>query len=177
MTLNKFLTLMCVAVLLAACASNEPKPETDPVDTTPVETPDDRNVQTNPWDGKPAYDPAQLDNPDSLLSQRVIYFDFDRAEVKSEYRNIVREHARFMSQNSGYQMTLEGHADERGTREYNVALGERRAMSVGDLMRAQGASDGQIDHVSYGEERPVALCHEESCWWKNRRVEIVYTAN
>jgi peptidoglycan-associated lipoprotein len=73
-------------------------------------------------------------------------------------------------------MVLEGHADERGTPEYNLALGERRGKSVANLMRAQGASDGQISIVSFGEEKPVSLCNNESCWSQNRRVRIVYTA-
>ena len=85
-------------------------------------------------------------------------------------------HGRFLASHQTAQVTLEGHADERGTREYNIALGERRSMAVADLMRAQGASAGQIRTVSYGEERPVATCHDEECWSQNRRVEIVYTS-
>ena len=81
-----------------------------------------------------------------------------------------------MSANPTAKMVLEGHADERGTPEYNLALGERRGQSVANLMKAQGASDSQISVVSFGEEKPVALCNDESCWSENRRVRIVYTA-
>lgn len=172
----KFMILMVAVLTLAACKSKEPKP-TAPVEQEPTRSVDTQPAETFPWTGKPATDPAHLNNPDSLLSKRVIYFDFDRAEVKAEYRALVRAHAEFAAANRGWQMTLEGHADERGTREYNLGLGERRAHTVRDLMRAQGAGMDQIDSVSFGEERPVEMCHEESCWWKNRRVEIVYTQN
>ncbi len=141
----------------------------DPVDTTPVDT-------TPVNDGPICCDPADLENPDSLLSQRVIYFDYDQSTIRSEYRELVSLHARYLSENPGARMTLEGHADERGTREYNLALGERRAQSVANLMKAQGASDHQISLVSYGEERPEATCSNDSCWSQNRRVVVVYTS-
>jgi peptidoglycan-associated lipoprotein len=121
-------------------------------------------------------DSRNLDNPDSLLSQREIYFAFDRSDVRAEYLPIIEAHAAYLQANPGARMLLEGHADERGSREYNLGLGERRGSSVNDLMRAQGGSGGQIEVVSYGEERPVCRQSSESCWERNRRVEIVYTA-
>lgn len=177
MTVRMKLMILMVAVLtLAACKSKEPR-VTEPVDQQPTERVDTQPAETFPWTGKPDTDPAHLDNPDSPLAQRIVYFDFDRSDLKAEYRDMVRAHSAFAAANPNYQVTLEGHADERGTREYNLGLGERRAHTIRDLMRAQGVGMNQIDSVSLGEERPVAMCHEEACWWKNRRVEIVYTKN
>ncbi len=115
-----------------------------------------------------------LDQPDSLLAKRVIYFDFDSSQVKEEYRPVVEAHAKYLATHPSARVVLEGHADERGTREYNMALGERRANAVKQLMVLLGADPAQIDVVSYGEERPAVLGHDESAWSKNRRVEIVY---
>ncbi len=121
-------------------------------------------------------DARNFDNSESLLSKRVIYFDFDKSEVKSEYRAIVAAHAAYISAHNSARVTLEGHADERGTREYNLGLGERRGNAVSGLLSAAGAMGSQLDVVSYGEERPVCRVSDENCWWQNRRVEIVYTA-
>ncbi|MCS3904191.1 peptidoglycan-associated lipoprotein [Methylohalomonas lacus] len=115
-----------------------------------------------------------LDDPSSPLSQRSIYFDYDSSEIRSEYRPIIEAHAEYLAQNSDTRVTLEGNTDERGSREYNLALGERRAESVKRQMVLLGASAGQIKVVSYGEERPVADGHDEEAWRLNRRVDIVY---
>ena len=115
-----------------------------------------------------------LDDPSSMLSKRTVYFDFDSSEIKSDAREVIEAHAKYMSDNPSASVTLEGHADERGTREYNVALGERRANSVRQLMTLMGASGQQLRTVSYGEERPVCTQSNESCWSQNRRVEIIY---
>lgn len=115
-----------------------------------------------------------LDDPDSLLSKRVIYFDFDKSEIKGQFREILNTHAEHLANNPATNITLEGHADERGTREYNIALGESRANAVKRMMTLQGVSASQIRVISYGEERPVALGHDESAWALNRRVFINY---
>ncbi len=115
-----------------------------------------------------------LDDPASMLSRRTVYFDFDKSEIKPDARSIIEAHAKYLSENRSASVTLEGHADERGTREYNVALGERRANAVRQLMSLLGASGQQLRTVSYGEERPVCTEHNESCWSQNRRVEIIY---
>ena len=114
-------------------------------------------------------------DPANLLNKRVIYFDFDRSKVKSEFTDVIAAHATYLANNPGAQMKLEGHADERGSREYNIGLGERRGNSVARHLGLQGASRGQLDVVSYGEERPAASGHDESSWSLNRRVEIIYT--
>jgi peptidoglycan-associated lipoprotein len=108
------------------------------------------------------------------LSNRVIYFDFDNSEIKPEYTSLVAVHARNLAANASVKVRLEGHTDERGSREYNIGLGERRAQSVKRALMLQGVSESQITTVSYGEERPAVTGHSEEAWSKNRRVEIVY---
>ncbi len=115
-----------------------------------------------------------LDDPQSPLATRVIYFDFDRSEVREEFRPVVEAHAGYLADNPEAQVTLEGHTDERGSREYNLGLGERRAQSVERLLTLLGAGAGQIRTVSYGEEQPAAEGHDEEAWQQNRRVEIIY---
>lgn len=119
---------------------------------------------------------GSLDDPSSPLSQRKVYFGLDRYDVSDEYRALVEAHAGYLRSSPSAAVTLEGHTDERGSREYNIALGERRSNAVRDLLVALGASATQITTVSYGEEKPASDCHDESCWSQNRRVEIVYTA-
>ena len=119
---------------------------------------------------------GSLDDPSSPLSQRKVYFGLDRYDVGDEYRSLVEAHAGYLRSSPSAAVTLEGHTDERGSREYNIALGERRSNAVRDLLVALGASASQITTVSYGEEKLAADCHDESCWSQNRRVEIVYTA-
>ncbi len=117
---------------------------------------------------------SPLDDPSSLLSTRVVYFDYDVSDVRPDERAIVEAHGSYLASNPDASVTLEGHADERGSREYNIALGERRGNSVRQLMTLLGASAAQIRVVSYGEERPAVEGHDESAWSQNRRVEIIY---
>ena len=109
-----------------------------------------------------------------LLSKKVVYFDFDSSTINDEDRAIIQAHADYLVQHPTVKVTLEGHTDERGSREYNIGLGERRANAVAEMMKLMGVSGQQISTVSYGEERPAALGHDESAWHLNRRVEIVY---
>jgi peptidoglycan-associated lipoprotein len=115
-----------------------------------------------------------LDDPNNLLSRRVIYFDFDSASIRESDRPVIKAHAEYMATHGYASISLEGHADERGTREYNIALGERRAKAVRQLLLFQGAATGQLETVSFGEERPLADGHDEASWQQNRRVEINY---
>ena len=111
------------------------------------------------------------------LSKRVIYFEFDSSDVSSEAREIISAHAQNLSQNGSLSVVLEGHADERGTREYNIALGERRAKAVKQLLVVQGVQSSQIQVISFGEERPAAVGHSESAWSLNRRTELLYSGS
>ena len=163
---------LIIALALAACKSTpeEVPAEPEPVDETP-------KVETKPApDPRDYTDSRNFDNPESLLSKRVIYFDFDKSTIRPEYRGIVQAHAAYLASSGSARMTLEGHADERGTREYNLGLGERRGNAVSGLMSAQGGRGNQLTTVSYGEERPTCRVSDEDCWAQNRRVEIVYTA-
>ena len=110
---------------------------------------------------------------DSLLTQRSIYFDFDKFEVKPEYLDIVNAHAQYAADHPGVKMTLKEHADYRGSHEYNLALGQKRSVSVKDVMNTSGANDAQIETVSYGEEEANQNCQGDECS-QDRRVDISY---
>lgn len=108
------------------------------------------------------------------LARHVIYFDFDKSEIKPEFADIVSAHARNLTTHPNLKMKLEGNTDERGTREYNIGLGERRAQAVRRALMLQGVAESQLTTVSFGSERPAAEGDDESAWSKNRRVEMVY---
>lgn len=105
-----------------------------------------------------------------------MYFDFDSSEITGSGTDVVAAHAKYLASHQGTRVRLEGHTDERGSREYNIGLGERRAQAVRRSLLLQGATDAQISTVSYGAERPAVSGHDEAAWAKNRRVEIVYLA-
>lgn len=119
-------------------------------------------------------DTASAGPQGELLSKRIIYFEFDRAELKPEDETLIAAHARYLASHPGTRVRLEGHTDERGTREYNIGLGERRAQTVRTALLAQGVAAAQITTVSYGEERPAVEGHDEAAYAQNRRVEFVY---
>ncbi|MEE9332511.1 MAG: peptidoglycan-associated lipoprotein Pal [Granulosicoccaceae bacterium] len=106
--------------------------------------------------------------------ERVIYFDYDKSEIRAEYLDVVAQHGRFLAQNPEGRVRLEGHTDERGAREYNIALGENRSKAIGRMLQLQGVSSAQTRSVSYGEELPVDEGHNNEAWAKNRRVNIIY---
>ena len=166
-------TRILLAALLCATAvactkkvKEVPPPEPTPSEPAPV---------TEPAPTPGVYTPESLDT-DACLRQRVVYFDFDQDALRPEFQNIVSCHAKYLRDRPSSRMTLEGHADERGSREYNQGLGERRGNAVSSGVQANGGSGGQITVSSYGEERPTCTDSTEDCWAKNRRVEIVYTA-
>jgi peptidoglycan-associated lipoprotein len=121
-----------------------------------------------------AFDDSAAAGPRASMKNRTVYFDFDRDEVKAEYRQLVADHGKYLAANPAARVRLEGHADERGSREYNIGLGERRAQAVRQALLLQGAGASQLTTVSYGEERPSATSSDEESWALNRRVEIVY---
>ena len=166
-TTTRVLLAAALCATMAACSKKvkeeppAPQPQPEPVVQQPVD------------DGK--YGPEDLDT-DTCLRQRVVYFDFDQSDVKAEFTAIMNCHAKYLRDRPSARISLEGHADERGTREYNLGLGERRGNAVSDALRANGGAASQLNVVSYGEERPTCDSSDDSCWGKNRRVEIVYTA-
>ncbi len=169
----------------AATATDAAKPAGKPtsiVETRPMVDPETkvaglgatRGMAIGP-DGKPLAPPV-LDpkNPASPLAQRVVRFDYDSAAIRDEYRALLEAHAQYLKQTKAAKTILQGHADERGSREYNLALGQRRAESVYKALGLLGVADAQMEAVSFGEEKPVAEGHDEEAWQQNRRTEIVY---
>ncbi|NNF17020.1 MAG: peptidoglycan-associated lipoprotein Pal [Gammaproteobacteria bacterium] len=180
--MNIRLTSLCVFLLLfaAGCQSTggagqgagqaaqqataEPAPAPQPVESKPPMVVE--RAPTPP----PAPAPVEV----NYLDYRTLYFDFDRSDLRPEYQAIIEAHARFLAENPGSKLRLEGHADERGSREYNIGLGERRAQTVRRALSLQGASSAQLSTLSYGEEKPAVMGHDEYSWQQNRRVELVY---
>lgn len=148
----------------------EPAPELPPP-VEPLAPPEAAGAQTEttPFAGSP------LDDPASPLAKRVFYFPFDSSEVSAADREAIDAHARFLAANPRVSVVVEGHADERGSREYNLALGERRAKSIEQLLNLQGPRREQMQVISFGEERPAAMGHDEEAWRLNRRVELLYS--
>jgi peptidoglycan-associated lipoprotein len=160
------LTVLGIAALsLAACGGSEAtKPGVDDK-SVGTGTGTDAGVSGKSLDTKSKAD---------LLAKRRVYFAFDSSAVDAENRAIVEAHAGYLAANKNVKVVLEGHADERGTREYNLALGERRAQAVERMVKALGLTADRIKTVSYGEEKAVAMDHSEAAWALNRRVEIIY---
>jgi peptidoglycan-associated lipoprotein len=115
-----------------------------------------------------------LKDPSNILSKRSVYFDFDSSAVKGEFKPLIEAHAKYLSTHKDAKATVQGNTDERGSREYNIGLGNQRAESVKKVMNVLGVPDKQIEAVSFGKEKPKAACHDESCWKENRRSDIVY---
>ena len=171
--------LSLVLIAVSGCEYFGTKESAEP-ETTGEITVEDRSM-TQPRSAEPyptedagGFMGSPLDDPESPLQVRVIYFDYDQTDVRAEYQAAVEAHARFLANNPTTAITLEGHADERGSREYNLALGERRANAVRRYIVLLGASAEQLRSVSYGEERPVSENHDDAAWALNRRVEIIY---
>lgn len=158
-------------LVLAACASNVPDP--DPVEATYS---DDAAATTDGYSdgGFGSGEDVPYDPMGGELAT-IIYFEFDSSELRPEDSDIVARHAVQLAGNSSLRVRLEGHADERGSREYNIGLGERRSQTVRRMLLIQGASSAQISTVSFGEERPVSFGNDEEAYAQNRRVEITYT--
>jgi peptidoglycan-associated lipoprotein len=168
MSRTPFALIVLAGLVLSACGSNPPR-------DAMVNDPGSAIVQPVTIDG--VQDAQQID-PNSIAGkaplERVIYFDYDQAELRPEFLDIVAQHGRYLAQNPEGRVRLEGHTDERGTREYNIALGEARANTVARMLQLQGVSSAQTRTVSYGEELPVDDAHNNDAWAKNRRVNIIY---
>ena len=167
------------AVLLVACQST---PDTQPPAGVEDRTPGDKPPVTKPIaqppvTGTPITDPSKdprLKDPANILSKRSIYFDFDSDAIKAEFVPLVEAHAAFLRQYKTAKMLIQGNADDRGSREYNLGLGQRRADAVKKRLVLLGATESQIESVSLGEEKPVCTEQTEECWARNRRADILY---
>lgn len=177
MSMQKLAILLLSAALIAGCAKKT-KPDEAAADAVGADDP----FFTQPLSGDELYGDGRpvegefgvTDTPESLLGRTVIYFDFDSSSIRSEYAQSLAAHARNLTDNSRVVVRLEGHTDERGSREYNIGLGERRAQAVRRALMLQGVRGDQITTVSFGEERPAVSGSDEEAWAMNRRVEIVY---
>ena len=172
--MRKSLVLLAV-VLAASLAVGGCKPKVKPDANAGANTNQTSGAGASGAGANTSEEGADAPGPlEGMLAKRTIYFDFDSSEIKGEGTDIVAAHAKYLSKNGPMKIRLEGHTDERGSREYNIGLGERRAQAVRRALLLQGAAEGQISTVSYGEERPAAAGSDEAAWAKNRRVEIVY---
>lgn len=168
-------TLLATAILaslLAACSSTPPattqKAEAKPgtATTTATETKPAEPAKADPW--------AVLKDPNNILSKRSVYFDFDKYNVKDEYKEMLEAHATFIKLNEKAKVLIQGNADERGSREYNLALGQKRAAAVKQTLSILGVKEDQLEAVSLGEEKPRNEGHDEAAWTENRRGDILY---
>jgi peptidoglycan-associated lipoprotein len=172
--MRKILLAATMTIVLAGCQST---PEADKPagveDRTGTTTKPPSSATTQPvapgsMSGNPLKDPS------SILSKRTIYFDFDRDDIKVEFVPIVEAHGKYLRENRGAKMLIQGSADERGSREYNLALGQRRSEAIKKRLMILGVTEMQIESVSLGEEKPACADHDEGCWYKNRRGDILY---
>ena len=156
-----------LSVTIAACSSNDTDGSagSETVSTTPPAT----SAPVN--NSQPTA--AELEQQ-RLMATKIFYFEFDRSDLSAEARTALVAHANYLKANPGQRYRLEGHADERGSREYNLALGERRARSTLEILRTEGVAEEQVQVHSYGEENPLSLGRDELSWQQNRRVELIY---
>jgi peptidoglycan-associated lipoprotein len=172
---KRFMLILVLTAFLSACESTPEKADDAvAVEDQGTSLDDAADAQTFASEDDERSGMSSLDDPQSLLAVRIIYFEYDSSDIKFEDRATVEAHAAYLVANPNTNITLEGHADERGSREYNLALGERRAQTVKRQMTLLGSSPGQIRTVSYGEERPAIDDHDDYSWSQNRRVEILY---
>jgi len=152
----------------AAVEDRKPGMVVDRPAVKPADTAATKPLVTKPVTGDPLTDPG------NILSRRSIFFDYDSNLIKDEFKPIVTAHARYLQQNPSTKIRVEGNADDRGSREYNIALGQRRSEAVKQMMQLLGARADQVEPVSFGEEKPRCAEAAESCWSQNRRGDIVY---
>jgi peptidoglycan-associated lipoprotein len=165
---NFFSTAILVAsfMLVAACGTKPVETPPPPAQTTDTSAVDNANATAD--------ETATQGPSGELLSKRIVYFDYDSAEIRADSQSVVAAHSRYLAGAPAQKVRLEGHADERGSREYNIGLGERRSQSVRRALLLQGVAEVQLSTVSYGEERPAVAGSDEQAYAANRRVEIVY---
>ena len=176
--MKRLISSIPILMVLAACSSEPTKQQegaavedrTKPqvVDRAPIKPADTKPLTDKPVGG------SALTDPNNILSKRSIFFDYDSNLIKDEFRPIVTAHARYLQQNPAAKMRVEGNADERGSREYNLALGQRRSDAVKQMLQLLGAKAEQVESVSFGEEKPRCSEAAESCWAQNRRGDIAY---
>lgn len=180
--MKKILLILTLILFLFACAHKEPKAKapSQPVVEEKAPVVEKEEVVEEPEVIKPVTEtPSEdilsygLDELNRMGYLKHVYFDYDKFDIKDEYKAVLEENARFLKNNPTIKIRIEGHCDERGTREYNLALGEKRASAAKQYLISLGIEEDRIDTISFGKEKPFALCHNESCWWQNRRAHFV----
>jgi peptidoglycan-associated lipoprotein len=172
--MRKLIALSASTLLFTACSQTPPAPEQSPAG---VESRSPSAV-TAPVAAPSAFDPmslAALKDPRSPLSKRNVYFDYDSYVIKDEFKSLLAAHAKFLTANTKFKMLIQGNADERGSREYNLALGQKRSEAVKTALGLLGVFEAQLESVSLGEEKPVCADQAEACWAQNRRGEMLYS--
>ena len=173
----KKLIAFVAAAVLAGCASTpELESKAGVEERTPTTTVPARPDVTTVTPVAPKADqlPNVLKDPNNILSKRSVFYDYDKFDVKDEYRPLLQAHARYLAQNRSAKMLIQGNADERGSREYNIALGQKRAEGVRNMLQLMGAQESQIEAVSLGEEKPRCTENTEACYSQNRRSDMLY---
>jgi peptidoglycan-associated lipoprotein len=168
---------LAIAALAAGCASKEAQQDAPVTDRSTGVTQPSGSASpgsTARATTQPAIAGNPLRDPSNILSKRSVFFDYDSNQVKDEYRGMVQAHSRYLGDKRDSKIRIEGNCDERGSREYNLALGQRRAESVKKMMTVLGVGDGRIETISYGEEKPMSPGHDEQAWSQNRRADIKY---
>lgn len=162
------------AVVLSGCSSTPSGPEQSGAAVENRAGDDASRIANVQTDGLDARALAELRDPKSVLSKRSVYFDYDRFDIKTEYKDLVGAHAKFISEHKAAKVLIQGNTDERGSREYNLALGQKRADAVKKGLALLGAKEEQLEAVSLGEEKPKSEGHDEAAWAENRRSDILY---
>ena len=170
------LSFALASSLLAACSSTPVTPPAAPATPAPAAAPAPAPAAaaTPASTGTTVNLPAHLDPNSAISKERSVYFDFDDFSIKPAYTALVERHGKYLGATAGLTAKVEGNADERGSAEYNLALGQKRAEAVVKALKIYGAKDGQLEAVSWGEERPASSGHDEAAWAQNRRADIVY---
>lgn len=174
--MKKLFAFAAIAALLAGCSSTPTLEKAGVEDRTPTTSvPTQPGITTvTPVGPKGDQVPNALKDPKNILSKRSIFYDYDKYDVKDEYKPLLQAHARYLSQDRNAKMLIQGNCDERGSREYNIALGQKRADGVKKLLLLMGAQESQIESVSLGEEKPRCTENTEACYSQNRRSDMLY---
>lgn len=177
--LKSWIAVGAIALLVAACGGNEPLPAEDPSAFSGNGDFEAIGGSTSGLDdgsgsGFVSFEGMQPGDGELIQNNLIVYFEYDSSEIRADFNPMLAAHGRYLSAEDNLVIRLEGHTDERGSREYNIGLGERRAQAVRQVLLLQGASPSQISTVSYGEERPAVFGSDDEAYSLNRRVEIVY---
>jgi len=165
--MKKALFSALALTLIYGCATTPPEKPAEPGQSLPAAPPSTKVTPITP-------EPPTTAGTDANWSRRSVYYDLDKYDIKDEYRPILQAHGKYLQANRGKKMLVQGNCDERGSREYNIALGQRRAEGVKRMLVLMGATESQVEPVSLGEEKPRCTEHAEGCWQQNRRSDMLY---